>query len=175
MKQAFVTACLALSALSAWTAHAQIPGPSGQAMLSNQSTQANFVYARPGELTIFVDVWGAVRAPGLYEVSEGTHLSTLLSYAGGPPITTLGEQENQIYTLRIYRGGQGGEKDLVYETVMQNEVSALEGDPVLQSGDLFTAEMRVKQRFNWRSVLEVASSFASITLLLLRIQGAIAG
>ena len=53
---------------------------------------------------------------------------------------------------------------------MENVVTALEGDPVLQSGDLFTAEVRVKQRFNWRTVLDVASSFASITLLILRIR-----
>ena len=166
MKQALMTVCLGLSA---WTVHAQVPDLYGQDVLANQSTQANFSYTQPGDLTIFVDVWGAVRAPGLYEVSEGTHLSTLLSYTGGPPITTLGEQEDQIYTLRIYRGGQG-EKDLVYETVMDDAVTALEGDPVLQSGDLFTAEMRVKQRFNWRSALDIASSFASITLLLLRIR-----
>ena len=166
MKQALLAACLTLVT---WAAHAQVPNLTGEALSSNQSAQANFSYARPGELAIFIDVWGAVRAPGVYEVPEGTHLSTLLSYAGGPPITTLGEQENQIYTLRIYRGGKG-EKNLVYETVMENTVTALEGDPVLQSGDLFTAEMRVKQRFNWRTVLDVASSFASITLLLLRIR-----
>ena len=166
MKQALMTVCLALST---WGASAQVPELSGRDLLSEQAAQANFSYAGPGDLTIFVDVWGAVRAPGVYEISEGTRLSTLLSYAGGPPITTLGEEQDQIYTLRIYRGGQG-EKNLVYEMVMDDAVTALEGDPVLQSGDLFTAEMRVKQRFNWRSVLEVASSFASITLLLLRIQ-----
>ena len=166
MKPMLLTACLALGA---WAARGQVPDPFSQDLPSNQSIQANFSYARSGELVVFVSVWGAVRTPGLYEVPEGTRLSTLLSYAGGPPITTLGEQENQTYTLRIYRGEQG-EKDLVYETVMENVITALEGDPVLQSGDLFTAEVRVKQRFNWRTVLNVASSFASITLLVLRIR-----
>jgi hypothetical protein len=48
------------------------------------ATPANYSIAKPGELTMQVNVWGQVIHPGRYEVSIQTDLVQLLSYAGGP-------------------------------------------------------------------------------------------
>ena len=68
MKPVLLMACLALGA---WAARAQVPDPFSQDLPSNQSIQANFSYARSGELTAFVSVWGACARPASTKCPRG--------------------------------------------------------------------------------------------------------
>ncbi len=52
--------------------------------IPNAQAGSYYYVARPGELTMQVNVWGFVQHPGRYEVSSSTDLVQLLSYAGGP-------------------------------------------------------------------------------------------
>ena len=52
--------------------------------LPSASAAAYYYIAKPGELTMQVNVWGFVRNPGRYEVTSSTDLIQLLSFAGGP-------------------------------------------------------------------------------------------
>ena len=58
---------------------------SGLAPTLPSASAASYYYiAKPGELTMQVNVWGFVKNPGRYEVPSSTDLIQLLSFAGGP-------------------------------------------------------------------------------------------
>jgi len=52
--------------------------------LPSASAAAYYYIAKPGELTMQVNIWGFVKNPGRYEVPSSTDLVQLISYAGGP-------------------------------------------------------------------------------------------
>jgi hypothetical protein len=52
--------------------------------LSRGSAASYYYIGKPGELTMNVNLWGAVKSPGRYEVPSSTDLVQLLSFAGGP-------------------------------------------------------------------------------------------
>ena len=52
--------------------------------LPSASAASYYYIAKPGELTMQVNVWGFVKNPGRYEVASSTNLIQLISYAGGP-------------------------------------------------------------------------------------------
>ena len=52
--------------------------------LPSASAAAYYYIAKPGELTMQVNIWGFVQKPGRYEVSSSTDLVQLISFAGGP-------------------------------------------------------------------------------------------
>ena len=59
--------------------------PSGFAPTLPSASAASYYYiAKPGELTMFVNIWGYVQKPGRYELPSSTDLIQLVSYAGGP-------------------------------------------------------------------------------------------
>ena len=65
------------------TGHAQsVQGGFAQS-LPSASAAAYYYVAKPGDLTMQVNVWGFVKNPGRYEVSSSTNIVQLLSYAGG--------------------------------------------------------------------------------------------
>jgi protein involved in polysaccharide export with SLBB domain len=57
----------------------------GFAQAPASASAASYYYiAKPGELTVQVNIWGFVKNPGRYEVPSSTDLIQLISYAGGP-------------------------------------------------------------------------------------------
>lgn len=59
--------------------------PSGFAPILPSASAASYYYiAKPGELTMLVNIWGYVQKPGRYEVPGTTDIIQLISYAGGP-------------------------------------------------------------------------------------------
>ncbi len=73
--------------------------------LSRSSAASYFYIGKPGELTMNVNLWGAVKNPGRYEVPSATDLVQLISYAGGPleaaslddiRITRLGKKDGSV-------------------------------------------------------------------------------
>ena len=72
----------------------------------------NYYYAKPGDITITVSIWGFVQRPGLYEVASSTDLVNLISLAGGPntyaklsdiEVVRTSKNENGTYTRRRFR------------------------------------------------------------------------
>jgi hypothetical protein len=58
---------------------------SGLAPTLPSASAASYYYiAKPGELTMQVNIWGFVQKPGRYEVPSSTDLIQLISFAGGP-------------------------------------------------------------------------------------------
>ena len=135
-----------------------------------RSYQAASVYrfAEPGDIISKVNVWGAVRNPGLYEVPEGTRLSTLLSLAGGPAITERRNRDRRTITLRLIREGEA-RRGAVFESLMENEILVSDDDPVLQEGDVLAVEILVRQRFSWKDAFPIVAAIASVALAIERV------
>lgn len=53
-------------------------------VLPSASAGAYYYIAKPGELTMQINLWGFVKNPGRYEVPTSTDLIQLISFAGGP-------------------------------------------------------------------------------------------
>ena len=156
-----------LLAVTAGTAVAQIIP---DAERSRFSSAAYYNYADPADVTMLVSVWGTVRNPGLYELPQGTPLSTVLSVAGGPIVGPRENRQDRTIQIRVFRD-QTGAGAPVYETTMTNEVIAA-GDPVLHHGDVLTIETVLKRRFNWRDMLPVISTAASVAVVIAYYTGA---
>lgn len=135
---------------------------------SRYSPAAYYNYAEPGDVTILTNVWGTVRNPGLYEIPRGTHLSTLLSVAGGPAAGPRSNREDRTIFVRLFRE-EGGQRVVVFEDVMENEIFAAAEDPVLEEGDVLTVETLVQQRFSWRDVFPIVAAVGTVAIAIERI------
>lgn len=72
-----------LSIVCVQTGFSQIEG--GISGFRPQTSSGAYYYlAKPGEMTMLVNIWGAVHYPGRYEIPISTNLVQLVSYAGGP-------------------------------------------------------------------------------------------
>ena len=76
--------------------------PSGFAPTLPTASAASYYYiAKPGELTMLVNIWGYVQKPGRYEVPSSTDLVQLVSYAGGPAEYADMEEVELTRSVRI--------------------------------------------------------------------------
>jgi hypothetical protein len=154
---------------------------SGQAFdLFQEATGGAYIrFAEPGDITIRVSVWGGVNT-GLYEVTQGMHLSTLLTIAGGPPIGEIsggGFRGNQRFgygefiremTIKLMRE-ENGRWTKVVETQMEGEANPLPEDPVLREGDLIIVETQSRRTFGWRDGLDILGSIGATVFLIDRL------
>jgi hypothetical protein len=134
---------------------------------SRFSPAAYYHYAERADVTILVNVWGTVRHPGLYEVPDGIQLSTLFSVAGGPQVGPRMQQDRRTVVARLSRN-ENGQRRVIYESVMVNDVFASSEDPVLLDGDVLTVETVVRQGFSVRDVFPVISAIGTMVLILER-------
>jgi len=163
---------LLIVGLTAGAAHAQ-----SLADLQGQRGGAYIRFAEPGDITIQVTLWGSARA-GIYEVTQGMHLSTLLSIAGGPPVGAVGQggrmqqfgQGDIIsdVTIRLMRE-QGAQWTTLLEVQMEKEVTPLPEDPVLQDGDLIIVDTDSRRTFGWRDGLQIIGSVGATVFLIDRL------
>ena len=135
---------------------------------SRFSPAAYYNYGEAGDVTILVNVWGTVRNPGLYEVPQGTSVSTLFSLAGGPTTTVRRRTTKRTMSARLSRHGAPQEAT-VLEAIMINEVFALTDDPILTEGDVLTVNIVERQRFSLRDVFPIVAAVASVALAVERI------
>jgi len=135
---------------------------------SRYSPAAYYNYGEQGDITVIVNVWGTVRNPGLYEVTKGTTLSTLFSLAGGPLVTARPKSTTRRVTLKLTRGVA---QEKVLDFTMENQVLALETDPILETGDVLTVETVERRGFSWRDVFPVVAAVASVALAAERLSG----
>lgn len=159
----------------AWCALWMVSGPPAAAqsldrLADTEASVAYYFYARPGDATVQVSVWGTIGNTGIYEVPTDTQLDKLLTMAGGAPIDTRqrGQDPDDI-RITLYRTGEDGSRTIVYEEPLEHLVQNPEY-PALQDDDILVVELeRARTPFRFRDVLGIVSSLASLTLLGLRI------
>jgi len=154
---ASVCALCLLALLPAAGSHAQ--GRESGISLSQPvyATPANYSIAKPGELTMQVNVWGQVTHPGRYEVSIQTDLVQLLSYAGGP---TMDAKLNSVKITRFLKTDNGVTKSESFVN-LEDLYRVNEAALILQPGDTIFIDQT-----SWttlRDVLAIAGGAAVLT------------
>ncbi|MBI3586883.1 MAG: SLBB domain-containing protein [Ignavibacteriales bacterium] len=118
---------------------------------------ASYYYiAKPGELTMQVNVWGLVKNPGRYEVSSSTDLIQLLSYAGGPADYA---KMDEVKITRTVRNGSTISKQLIVldlERIDKVEEAKL----VLYPGDTIFIDHTI-----WLGMRDVFSVVATVAIV----------
>lgn len=135
---------------------------------SRLNTAAYYNYSDPGDVTIQVHVWGSMRFPGLYEVPRDTRLSELISLAGGPQVPERARRSVRNVQLQLYRLTDSS-REVIMSLEMENQIVVSTTDPVLQSGDVLSAESVVRQTFSFRDLFPIISAAATLALLLDRV------
>jgi len=158
------TACLAagLSALQPSAAYAQ------DLQLPEQSYVNEF--ARPGQPTMTLYLWGSVGTTGIWRVEQDVDAIQLLSVAGVPGLGASESEVRQRFILHIYRE-EAGKRSQVYEVDIENLIGGEATAPPLQDGDILAIEVETRRRISIGLVfttLRTISSFLSVYLLLRR-------
>lgn len=144
------------------------PAAFGQRFNRVEETKSNvgayFYHVVPGAATVQVYVMGTIQSPGLYEVSDGTHLGQLLALAGGPTLGPQSRATDRDVTVRLFRPGGGyGERPL-YEARLDEALARPEAYPTLRDGDVMTVEITEKDRFGWRDMFTVVGAVSALAL-----------
>lgn len=133
-----------------------------------RSTVRYFYFARPGEATVQVSVWGTVPQPGIYEIPLGTDLERLLTMAGGTANEPRTEDVERQTTVRLYRP-RGGARELLYEASVEELLRETSRYPELQDEDVMVVETTVDEQFRLRDVFTYVSGIATVVLLIDRL------
>jgi len=104
------------------------------------------------ELLVPVSIWGEVKAPGYYNVPDGTDVARLISYAGGPT------EFANLTEVKLTRPGAGAADAInVKDYLDTGDVGKI---TVLQPGD--TVYVRRNKLYAWREFIRVVSELAVI-------------
>ena len=127
--------------------------------IASPNAQAGAYYnvAKPGELTMQVNVWGFVHQPGRYEVSNNIDLVQLISFAGGP--TQDADIEDVRITRIVNRDGVLSVKDIRVNMKRLDRVE--EARLMLLPGD--TIYMDHTSWVTLRDVVSVVTTAAIVT------------
>ncbi len=144
------------------------PAATAQAFWRVEETKTNagnyyYYYVNPGTATIRVQMLGAVRLPGLYEVSEDTDLGQLVALSGGPPMGVHPTGSELKVAMRVYRRTPSGEAT-IFEQSLDRTLSNPNAYPVLMDGDVIVMDVTQHQRFGWRDATRVISAVGVIAL-----------
>ena len=167
----FVAACLACAAAPGALAQdvpapttaqdsARVTGAYGQITKTETSAAPYFYFTERGAPTVRVELWGAVGAPGLYDIRAGTDLRTLLSLAGGPSFADLGLSKQRLDVI-IVRGPDDARVPM--EIFDATEIPYGQ-NPLLRNGDTVYLRSSTKRRFTLRDGITLAASIIGILL-----------
>jgi hypothetical protein len=148
-----------LVAATLWFSYARAQTGNSGISISTPNAQAGSYYnvAKPGELTMQVNMWGYVQHPGRYEVSNSIDLMQLLSYAGGP--TQDADIEDVRITRIVRRDGLLSTKEIRVNLKLLDRME--EAKLLLQPGD--TIFLDHTSWVTWRDVVGVVTTAAIVT------------
>jgi hypothetical protein len=150
---------LILVAACAFVPHleAQGRGESGVSLYQPAfAVPANYSIAKPGELTMQVNIWGLVNHPGRYEVSITTDLIQLVSYAGGPVVDARLDAVKVTRFLKTDNGISKSEIIVNLEDLYRINDSSI----ILQPGDTIFID-----RTGWSSFRDVLSVVTTVAVV----------
>ncbi len=127
-----------------------------------------YYYVNPGTATVRVHMLGAVRQPGLYEISEDTDLGQLVALSGGPPMTVHPKGSRLDVSVRVYRRSGDGES-VIFEHSLDRTLANPGGYPTLVDGDVIVMDVTQLQRIGWRDTTRIISAAGIIALAVERL------
>ena len=140
----------------------------GRVEQTTSDAQAYYRYVQVGAPTVLVQVLGAVQAPGMYELSQGTDLGQLLALSGGPTMGPRFKSNPRSVTVRLFRPEAGNERPL-FEADLEQALTRSSAYPELQDGDVMTIEVIDRQRIGWRDLIALANTAAIFILAIDRL------
>jgi len=132
---------------------------SGLAPTLPSASAASYYYiAKPGELTMQVNLWGFVKNPGRYEVPSSTDLIQLISFAGGP--VQYAKLDEVKLTRMILNDTTGAKREIVLnlehlDKLKQSSLALYPGDTIFID---HTAWLTIRDVFNVVTVAAVITS-----------------
>jgi hypothetical protein len=130
-----LTACALILFFSLFSVHAFAQtSQSGLAPTLPSASAASYYYiAKPGELTMQVNVWGFVKNPGRYEVASSTDLIQLISFAGGP--VQYAKLDEVKLTRQILNDSTGAKQEFILnlehlDKLNQSSLALYPGDTI---------------------------------------------
>lgn len=126
-------------------------------------------HTEPGDIPMYVHIWGYVYRPGLYELPIGTKLSTALSLSGGFSLGARQWSEERTVTLELFATSANGSLEPVLQDSWVNSQVRLMQDPVLTNGNVLVIDAQTKRRFNWRDALTIVGAAASVAIAVERL------
>ena len=128
--------------------------------MPGMGTAANYYFAKQGDITIIVNIWGDVDKPGRYEVSSTMNLINLLSLAGGP------KRDAKLGEVRITRsfGTDSTVHRVNLKVNLEDLTKVRESDLMLYPGDTIFLE-----RSSWSAFLDVFAVVTPIVTLSLAV------
>ena len=154
-------------ALSALGADAQVGPAIGRVDDTRTNAGTYHFFVAPGVATVRIEVLGAVRQTGLYEVAEGTDLGRLFALTGGTATGRDSEEVDSDTILRLYRPNESGRELVHVDSLEYGTVRP--PYPVLQDGDVVAVEIATRRRFGWRDALQVVSAVGVVVLAVERL------
>lgn len=104
----------------------------GSSNSNNYQRQGGYYdYSKPNALNIEVNVWGFVKYPGKYLVTENYTIMDLMSYAGGP---TDAANLDDIRIYRVTVNSSDGKSDTTRQFIPFNYQELLWADELEKSG-----------------------------------------
>lgn len=137
--------------------------------LSQANYAAFYSYSEPGDLTIRVSAWGAVRFPGLYEIPRGTDLQSLFSLSGGPQLGERERRSKRNMTIELFRDIDG-QRQLIYRQQMENDITGMDSNPVLEDGDVLSVQSVTRRTFSVRDIFPILSAALTTVILIDNLQ-----
>jgi hypothetical protein len=150
------TLLIACACLAASLGHAQVSERGISTTMPSTATPAFYSIAKPGELTMQVNVWGMVNHPGRYEISITTDLLQLISLAGGPTPDADVDAVKVTRYLKTETGITRGE----YIVDLSDLYRVNESSLVLQPGDTITMD-----RSSWVSIRDIIGIVTSVAVI----------
>lgn len=167
----FLRAAAALVLLSTLPVPTAVAQALGRIEQTETNVSSYYHFAERGTATVKVLVLGSVASPGIYEVSDGTDLETLLVLAKpviNPPAGSgIGRSRMLVQLFREQTEG----RELLYEAELSDTFERRSDRPVLREGDFLMVEMR-ENRLEWRDLLRIAQTIAVFGLAIDRLSRA---
>lgn len=128
-----------------------------------------YSHTEPGDIPMYVHIWGYVYRPGLYELPVGTKLSMALSLSGGFSLGARQWSEERTVTLDLFTTSASGSLEHILQDSWVNSQVRLTQDPVLTDGNFLVIDAQTKRRFNWRDAITIVGAAASLAIAVERL------
>jgi len=163
MRRFFSVLFAAVMMLSLPNVNAQVNPSTFLSATSVGTTNTNYYFARPNELTIIVNVVGFVQRPGRYEIASSIDLMNLISLAGGP--TPDGSMSKVTVFRMAGRGDSLTNREMHFD--LEDFSKVKQENLQLAPGDLITVDQSGWAAF--KDVFPVVISAATIGVFVTQI------
>ena len=131
------------------------------------STQVN-TFARPGQATMLVNVWGSAGSPGIWRVERTVDLIDFLSVVEVPGIG-LDEVGTRSTTYVVIYRTLRGERREAFRQKVKDLLQVGASYPNLQPNDVLSIEVKRRRKIGMQLISSIVGTTSSVILLVLRL------